>query len=195
MANGKCSKLEKDVEFQVTYFGDTGEACLSWVPPSDYEKALTVILPRSGGDTAPGRYVLPSSDVVPGNFFLHDNKLYTVHDGRAWYSGSTHPKEVLQVAPECHVTLIDYTAGEDIPRGAVVGGHLSDEHGSDLYLIRGLVGNGNLHYGYYDPTNAEGYIESMGVNVLNEMEIMILLWVLDLQLLAGIAALWGILLT
>ena len=81
MSNGKCDKLEKDIEFQVAYFRATGQGCLSWAALPDYETELTVILRPSGQDMAPGRYVLPSSDVVPGKLYIHKNIFYTVYKG------------------------------------------------------------------------------------------------------------------
>ena len=171
MSNGKCDKLEKDIEFQVAYFRATGQGCLSWAALPDYETELTVILRPSGQDMAPGRYVLPSSDVVPGKLYIHKNIFYTVYKGEG-VSYSTHT-EVLQVAEECHVTWMNYTAGDDIPVGGVVGGHLFTKGGSNLYLVRAPVGSGDLQYGYYDPGAVKGFIEFNGVNAFTNVDMMV----------------------
>ena len=80
--------------------------------------------------------------------------------------------DILQVRPKCQVILVDYSAGNPIPDGAVVGGYLATGSGSDVYVIQaGEV----AHFGYYDPDTELGYVEYRGVKTHTEMKIMILL--------------------
>ena len=116
LANGKSAKLEKDV----TYFGATGEGCLSWAALSDYKEAQIVILHPRGAAMAPGPYVLTSPDVVLGKIYPQNNmlsgytryiiapsssikpmqeKYFTFHRNVTWPGWITEGEKIFQRAP------------------------------------------------------------------------------------------------
>ena len=173
MTSERCVKLAADVEFQVTHFGTTAENCVFWEKLAHYQQALTIFFPTVDNDIVPGRYVFPTGK-IPGKLYPHDNNLYVVKDGVLYYG--TDQKEVLQIVPECHVTWVDYTAGDDLPEGAVVGGTWG---GATLYVIKGDAGGGYIQCGYYHSTDAKGFVENNGVKQLTNMEMLIVLWLVE----------------
>ena len=170
MTSERCVKLVTDVRFQVTHFGTTAEICVSWEELAHYRQELTIVLPTINRDIVPGRYVFPTGE-IPGKLYPHDNNLYVVKDDVLYYGSDQ--KEVLQIVPECHVTWVDYTAGDDLPEGAVVGGTWG---GATLYVIKGEAAGGHVECGYYHSIYARGFVENYGVIVLTNMEMLVVLW-------------------
>ena len=174
MTGDRCIRMEQDNGFEIIYYGATGESCLSWASLSQYQQSLAVTQATSGGIIVVGRYVLPT-DTIPGKLYVKDSTLYVVYNGGEWWN-NPDPTEVLQVEPECQVVWMNYTAGSVIPEGAVLGGHTSQGNGSDFFVIRALVANGDLVFGYYDTYSKRGHIADSGAHNITNMEIMLLLW-------------------
>ena len=109
--------------------------------------------------------------------------IYTALNGQTLLSGQ---KEVLTVVTGCQVGWMPYTAGDVIPKRAVVGGILASgsPSGTDsfLYVIRGQV-SGSIVIGYYDSNIEIGYVELGGVQVLTEMEMLVEAWLIYLNIL------------
>ena len=59
---------------------------------------------------------------LPGTFYYQADQKFTTLDGNTVTSGSW---EALDVSPGCQIQWVQYTAGNDIPKRSVVGGHLA----------------------------------------------------------------------
>ena len=65
--------------------------------------------------------------------------------------------------PSCNFKWVRYQAGDSIPEGAVVGGHLADE--TPLYIVMTLSLTNRRPIGYYNP--ASNTFNSFWVIVIN----------------------------
>ena len=74
------------------------------------------------------------------------------------------------------MTWVDYTVGDDLPEGAVVGGTWG---GATLYVIKGEAGGGHVECGYYHSIYAKGFVENYGVMVLTNMVVLVVLWLVE----------------
>ena len=84
-------------------------------------------------------------------------------NGSSWFQGSIY--EWLVVEPRCSVTWEqhDSTSGQPLPRGALIGGLLTDTN-TPLYVAR-LNISGVVVGGYYNPLNGKAwaqYFETRG---------------------------------
>ena len=168
LIDDKCMQWEVDNEFELRYLGLPRQKCVSWVPVSVFNPTLGVT--RSHGTYA-GRW-RDAFNTVPGKYIPSQGVVYVAMGGAAHHF--PNGIEVLQVHPECQVTWLDYTAGEPIPDGAVAGGSLATEVGTDIYVIRAQVSMDD-QFGYYDPNTNLGYGEgSNAVHTYTRMDIMAL---------------------
>ena len=161
-----------DSEFEIKYFGVQGSHCLYWVPSDTLQLARAVYHDEN---QVVGRH-MKFPDMLPGKLYVTTEGFYTVFNGNGLRA--TTGKEALQVNPECHVTWINYIAGDPIPDGAVVGGYLSadeDSHRNDLYVIKAPTFDVGIQFGYYNPTAGRGYVEQFGANTYTKMDMLILL--------------------
>ena len=105
--------------------------------------------------------------VLPGTYFHSAEKFYAADNGATTTIGD---EEILTVRAGCLVTLVRFIAGDTIPVGAVVGGHLGDDN-SKIYVVRR-----RSEFGYYDPVSAQGYTPYYGDSgVTDELDILVLL--------------------
>ena len=81
--------------------------------------------------------------------------------------------ELVVVQPHCSVTWVshDTTSSQPIPRGALIGGILTDTN-TPLYVAR-LLTSGVVCGGYYNPLNGKAWAEFMGMNSNTVFEIMV----------------------
>ena len=180
--NNNCVRLIADSEFEIKYFGAQGSHCLYWVPSDTLQLARAVYHDE---DQVVGRH-MKSPAMLPGKLYVTREDFYTVFNGNGLHA--TTGKEALQVNPECHVTWINYIAGDPIPDGAVVGGYLSadeDSRRNDLYVIKAPTFDGHIEFGYYDPTAGRGFVEQSGANIYTEMDMLIFLWNVPPDVLRG----------
>ena len=82
---------------------------------------------------------------------------------------------VLRLQPNCNVRWEDYSAGDPIPDGAVVGGYIGDSCGG-VYIVRAKPGSDeNMPAGYYNPKNEMSYIATqVGSASLTDVSILII---------------------
>ena len=166
LIDDKCMQWEVDNEFELRYLGLPRQKCVSWVPVAFFNPTLAV---GYAGGTWAGRWK-DALNTVPGKYVPSHGVIYVaMGDAKHTYSDSI---EVLQIHPECQVTWLDYTAGEPIPDGAVVGGSLATEAGTNLYVIRAQVAVDD-QFGYYNPDTNLGYVASPELRY-TKMDIMIL---------------------
>ena len=59
-----------------------------------------------------------------------------------------HSWQQMVFEPSCNFKWVRYKAGDPIPKGAVVGGHLADE--TPLYVVVTLLVSDRRHIGYYN---------------------------------------------
>ena len=72
---------------------------------------------------------------------------------------------------------VHYTAGNDLPKGGVVGGHMAQGSGSDLYVVRVTTnwdGYDVIVRGYYDPASQKACSVLRTALEFTEMEILVL---------------------
>ena len=98
------------------------------------------------------------------------NDATIIHDGREEYLAFGFTS--------CRYVWVPYRTLEQLPHGAVQGGHID---GADLFIARAylLTDDGGIttNLGYYDPKRQLGYFKiSGGCTVSNTMELMVLLW-------------------
>ena len=117
-----------------------------------------------------GRLVSRPDYLVPGKFFEGDQSLWAVLDGEETTEGL---KEILIIPDGCQVTWVPYTAGGSLSPGAIVGGYLARNSGTDLYIIRVRI-NDLTVFGYYNPMEALGYVAHGIVHSLTSMEMLVL---------------------
>ena len=166
LIDDKCMQWEENNEFELRYFGLPRQKCVSWAPVSVFNPTLVV---SYAGSTYTGRW-RDALNAVPGKFVPTHGAIYlAMGDSTPAFSEGI---EVLQVHPECEVTWLDYTAGELIPDGAVVGGYLASGDGTNLYVIRAQVSIDD-QFGYYDPDTKWGYVATGAIN-FTKMDIMVL---------------------
>ena len=81
--------------------------------------------------------------------------------------------ELLLVEPYCNVTWVphDTTSSQPIPRGALIGGILTDTN-TPLYVAR-LLTSGVVCGGYYNPLNGKAWAEFEGMHSNTVFEIMV----------------------
>ena len=152
LIDDKCMQWEVDNEFELRYLGLPRQKCVSWVPVSVFKPTLVV---SYAGSTYAGRW-RDALNTVPGKYVPSHGVIYVaMGDATHTYSDGI---EVLQKHPECQVVWLAYTAGEPIPDGAVVGGSLSTEAGTNLLYVIRAQGAVDDQFGYYNPDTNLGYV-------------------------------------
>ena len=88
----------------------------------------------------------------------------------------TESWEALEVSPACQIQWVQYSAGNDVPLGSIVGGHMASGSCSDLYVVRVTTrrdGHDVNVSGYYDPASQKAYAVFVGAHTYSEMEILV----------------------
>ena len=177
-----CLKLEPDDQYHTTYF--KLEPCIKWVPYGQERLDHMLSVYPCHVPTVHAQlycYIVRSikpPNALPGYVYYHDiNEMkYAVLDGII-QRDVDGPWEVLELFPGCTIQWVHYTAGNDLPKGGVVGGHMASGSGSDLYVVR-VTTNWNRHNitvpGYYDPASQKAYSMFATALEFTEMEILVL---------------------
>ena len=174
-----CAKLISDERYNIIFVGRllTAEQCLRWVPITEHTVSRMVSSDHCeysrtfpGKECYVGRIKSPPY-IIPGKFIpRRGNIVYSVLNGSTYMDGT---KEILEVSPPCLVTWVPYSAGNVLPKQAVVGVYLKNEKGFRLYVIKGTARRKTV-IGYYDTAENRGYVEFRGVNEFTQMEMLVL---------------------
>ena len=174
LSNELCLEYIADDGFVVAYFGSKEALCLKWVSYTLYDDTNTI----RATDCHPilltcalGRLVSPPDYSLPGKYVNSVQGLWAILDGTETRVGE---KEILIIPDGCKVMWVPYTAGDALFSGAIVGGYLARNGGTDLYIIRARINDLTL-FGYYNPIEAMGYVAHVGVYSLTSMEMLVLI--------------------
>ena len=81
--------------------------------------------------------------------------------------------EVLTIDEACTWSWLSYTSGEELPVGAVMGGHLAS--GSPIYVAKMYANNGVPAFGYYSIEYGMGRYELFDTRTDTTMDILVIL--------------------
>ena len=173
LSNNVCALVEVDDSYQLSILLNDvlprPTECFEWQPPPISQRVLKVTKSQCfihSGPCSVSR-LKRGGRVLPGTYFHSAEKLYAADDGETTTIGD---EEILTVRAGCLMTLVRFIAGDTIPVGAVVGGHLGDDN-SKVYVVRR-----RSEFGYYDPVSAQGYTPRYGDSgVTDELDIVVLL--------------------
>ena len=167
---GQCESLQTAAGFMVNVFGPPRHDCLYW--GSNQISGWVPVQERNGKI-----YLAPivSADVVlVGKLNTQKGDFWGKNGGVKVGPINVNDKyiEILSKDPVCPLPWMPYTAGEPLPFGAVTGGRLRD--GSATYVAK-VTHNGDVNFGYYDPTISLTYYQWYGVHTATSMELLVLL--------------------
>ena len=175
LSNEICVDYIADDDFIVALFDSKEAFCLNWVSYTLYDDVNTIKATDCHPDPPQstcllGRLLSLPDYSLPGKFFEDDHALWSILDGTETTTGE---KEILNIQDGCRVIWVPYTGGDTLPTGAIVGGYLARNGGTNLYIIRARINNLNL-FGYYNPMEALGYVAHENVYSLTSMEMLVL---------------------
>ena len=174
LATGPCLWLEPHTDYQTMFIRTkSGDQCIKWLPRGKVKNAARKINSCTPWNIActVGRLHM-SSNILPGNGVM-GKAVFSVLNGIVAKKGH---KKFLDVQPGCKVSWVSYTGGDPIPTGAVQGGSLQSNGGSQPIYVMGVIKNGSscATYGYYNPATGRGYFEYWGVHECTQMYLMII---------------------
>ena len=179
LSNDPCVALQGDGVFQVNYLGSIHRnECLRWRPSSTFDDSATVSSPKCHDiqDICYVGRLMSSSNILPGKYLHDSGAIWAVLNGDVvGYIDSSTMKQILDVHTGCQVTWMPFSAGDAIPIGAVEGGFLAS-NGATLYVIRADIDPYAGIFGYYDPQSKTGYLAHNGDVIVDEMDLLVLLW-------------------
>ena len=163
---GQCKSLQPDIGIMVNAFGPLRLGCLhwgskqkpGWEPVQEQNRGLYVARSASG------------DAVLIGKLNTKQNKLRANSEGAVIVTDQDI--EILLLDTACPFPWMPYMAGEPLPSGAVVGGHLAD--GTTTYVVK-VTHNGKANFGYYEPKSALAYYVYHGARMATSMDILVLL--------------------
>ena len=171
-----CPQATKDQKMLYMMFTNVDrDECLEWV---DYVAEMTSdarwALTKAGGDSsnrvlARVRY---EGYYYPGYLSRSHNKCYA-SDSVATFDSQTQPCQILRVKEGCTTMFVSYTAGDDVPSGAVVGGGVPD--GRKSYVIAALSSSSQGRYngGHYTELASHAICVQGSIMQATDMELLI----------------------
>ena len=169
-----CDKVLPHENFTINAYGIERSQCLKWVAPAQYDSQTAVEFLRQIGSTkvlAVGR-IQDNTGLYPGKY-LNTSLTVAYAANASTFVISGNGCEALLVDPGCMWTWIMYTAGNELPVGAVAGGHYRNDV---LYVARCTFG---IKYaiGYYRPSSQIGYFAHYAaVRNNSDFEILVIMW-------------------
>ena len=150
-------------------FRQSRHDCLQWGLIIDEEERVPVRAPNSYvARIAKGSTLLLGKfDITQGRFWSNNNG---VRAGPIYEIDQEI--DFLTKHQACTVIWMAYTAGQTLPVGAVIGGHVAD--GSVTHVAR-MTHNGREVLGYYHPKTKLAYYEQMGKQTATLMDILVLI--------------------
>ena len=169
-----CQEAAEHGHFALTALGPPRSSCMEWQKTgASWPPSVVVVneVGEVGNNFAVGRFedgglLLPAWCDGGGDCkSTHETVYYTSTSG-----------EYLLVTPGCPILWVPWsgTPGEDLPTGALVGGHLSD--GTKLYVAKAWVGNTVFRLGYYNPVTALGHFWYTYDRPTSHVSLLILIW-------------------
>ena len=140
--------------------------------PSTNLKPGRVALRGQGPNFCVGRTVSENT-LLLGKFRIPSRQFWGNREGvRIILDETDQEIEIVTKDETCAIPWMAYTAGQTLPAGAVIGGHLAD--GSHTYIAKMTIGNSES-FGYYNPNNKMGYYEFHGTHTTTSMDILVLI--------------------
>ena len=180
LGQGPCVSLENEADF-VTTAMQSKKPCFKWV--TDYEndiyKPITFPMITDPSDSLIILRGREDNNVLPGKGALQTGYMYYSWEGNEVYSLFTDGQpEFLTLSPECTISWVhhDFTTGQPLPAGAVIGGHLNDV---PLYVSRKFTvyRSGDLAMyssGYYNDIEGQAHMPYGALDrVYTETEILV----------------------
>ena len=170
-----CDKVVPDENFTVNAYGTERSLCLRWVPRAQYDPQTAVAFLKNPVLTpilSVGRKQ-DSTGLYPGKYQKTSFKIEYVANGSTFFMTNSNC-EVLLVNPSCMWAWIMYTAGNELPVGAIEGGY----YGNDtLYVARCKLQGTDYALGYYRPSLQLGYFAHWrAVHTKRDLEILVIMW-------------------
>ena len=171
---GMCESLVPAIGVAVRAFGPPRDTCVHWgsremhgrVPVELQELNKVIYLARVTRDDA--LLVGKFESSYGGRFWANDEG---VRVGPVY--AADQDIEFLALDPTCILIWMPYTAGGQLPVGAISGGLLSD--GCITYVSR-VIHNVWPAFGYYNTKTELVYYELAGTHTKKSMEILVLPW-------------------
>ena len=170
-----CTNMSKaNSDVRTLILDPSPVCCLTWRFHDDpWPDNLVVVneVGASSADYAVGR-LTSGSRMIPARYNL-ENVFITTYGGQKVDTGTA---EYLIVHPKCPVQWVTWTStsGNDLPAGAIVGGHL--ENGMPLYIAKAWLFDLVWVIGYYNPETRVGHFWFGAAKDTTVMDILVLLW-------------------
>ena len=161
-------------DFTMLILGPTPINCLEWWPYQDpwpYNLVVVNQNLRFGSHYAVGP-LITESQTIPARYVLRRNAFIATY---AEQNVDTGTREILIVDPHCPHQWVTWnsTTRDDLPVGAVVGGHL--ENGVLLYVARAWLTVGLWVIGYYNPETEQAHFWFSKAIETTTMDILVML--------------------
>ena len=170
LGHRSCLFLERDENY-VTIPMKITMPCLKWIPTAGND-IYKVISSQPSAITNVIR-VTKEENEIPGKWGVGWDIVHYAYKGEEkidWKEAA----EFLTLSPVCTISWVPYdsASGQQLPVGAVIGGHLNN---GTLYIARTGSGQSPSHStGYYDKSNGFGHFPNGDVDhVFNEFEILV----------------------
>ena len=173
LAKGLCYEAEDRRNVKMRALGPPRLGCVEWRPSGTTWQPNLIKVNEVGA--AGNDYALDR--------FLIDGYLLPVFSGyHTFFKSTTHSLlrsstigEYIFVNPGCPILWVPWngTSGVDLPKGALVGGHLAE--GSDVYIAKAWVANTFSRLGYYNPVTGRGYFWSVVIYETSQVSLLALL--------------------
>ena len=165
-----CDKVVPHENFTINVYGLERSQCVNWALPAQYDSKTTVEFLRQPGLTivlTVGR-AKDSMGIYPGKYQNNIRKVVYAANASEFVKGSNC--EVLLADPSCLWAWITFTAGNEVPIGAIEAGYYRNDV---LYVARGTFHGIQYGIGYYRPNPQLGYFAHYG-EVYNKTDLEIL---------------------
>ena len=167
---GACLSLEPAPGFFYEAFEPSNYSCLTW--GSHDEPGRQRVQMHDGLEMLYASRVAQNGNLIPGKYTTIGTGFWCSVEGERNGPWSLEDIQVLTMDSTCQLTWIHYTSGEQLPLGAVIGGHLADN--TILYVARLDDGNHQPAYGYYNPRSGIAHYEVNGAKTATTMYLLIL---------------------
>ena len=167
-----CAVARKHAQYRLMIFRqEKNVECTVWVRDQAGIIPDRVVTPDSlnyVARIAVGGDILVGSGNLPGNNW----NTHIAHGGRQIYYPN---QDLLTVYPNCTMAWVPYTAGDALPRKAIVTGMLAN--GRRLYSILSWKANiGQWVVGVYAEKDTAGYYPYSGSNAVTQFDILVSVW-------------------
>ena len=173
-----CDNVVPDANFTINVYGIERSLCLRWVSRDQYDLQTAVTFLKNPALTSilsVGRKQ-DSTGLYPGKYQKNSLIIEYVANASTFFMTNTNC-EVLLVDPGCMWAWIMYTAGNELPVGAIAGGYYGEDI---LYVARCKLQGTDYALGYYRPSSQLGYFAHWrAAHTKRNLEMLVIMWHCD----------------